>query len=66
MMLEEAEDEGRCAVDIVDLVEEKAFHREENASVFAHERKERFVRGEDRSCGKSRCPPKRRKQERQG
>src|SRR5262249_53748069 len=66
VMLEEAEDEGCCAIDIVDLVEQKAFHREENAFACAHKRKERFVSGEDGSCGKGRCPPKRRKQERQG
>jgi hypothetical protein len=65
MMLEEAEDESQCAVDIIDLMEQKALHREEKASACAHERKERFVCSEDGSCGKSWSPPKRRKQERQ-
>ena len=40
MILEEAEDKGRCAIDIVELVEQKAFHCEENASACAHERNE--------------------------
>jgi hypothetical protein len=66
MMLEEAEDKSLCAVDIIDLVEEKAFHREEEASASVHESKEGFVRGEHGCCGKSWCPPKRRNQERQG
>jgi hypothetical protein len=49
MTLEEAEDKGRCAIDIVELVEQKAFHSEEKASACVHERKKRFVRGENRS-----------------
>jgi hypothetical protein len=58
MMLKQAKSESDRAVDIIDLVEKKAFHREKNSSPSPHKSKKRFVCSQDGCCGKSRRPPK--------